>query len=82
MSIDAHRTSTRKRLRPHAVRNNGSGSETTAADPLRFTPEQPQRTDSHGSVQPRCLPWGELRIPGGVAEARERFVAGLHTDIP
>ncbi|MGD2186211.1 MAG: hypothetical protein PVI71_08785 [Desulfobacterales bacterium] len=39
---------------------------TAAADPLRFTPKQPQRTDSHGSDYLRCLLWGKLNILGAL----------------
>jgi len=41
----------------------------TAADPLRFTLQQPQRTNSHGSDHPRCLSRGELKILGALPKS-------------
>jgi hypothetical protein len=40
----------------------------TAADPLRFILEQPQRIDFHGSDQRHCLLRGKLEILGGLPE--------------
>jgi len=57
---------TRRGFRPRAVRNNLYCNPTNGSRSAKIHPGQPQRTDSHGSDNPRCLSRGELKILGAL----------------
>jgi hypothetical protein len=56
----------RRGFRPRAVRNNLYCNPTNGSRSAKIHPGQPQRTDSHGSDNLRCLSRGELKILGAL----------------
>ena len=49
-----------------AGRNNLHGVPGNGSKPAQFTPEQPQRTKSHGCGHHRCLFRGQLDVLGAL----------------
>ena len=64
-------------------RNEGQCTPSgSAADPLRFTPGQPRRTDSHGNAYLRCLSLDELGILGALSKHVKDLLRPAAAGIP
>jgi hypothetical protein len=52
-----------------ASRNNVRRVPTNGSRPAKFTPGQPQRTESHGCDGHHCLSWDRLDVLGALSKA-------------